>query len=258
MKEYQAVRQAEKRGSQTADYYLALPYHDLSGHNQQQWAIRGRTYAYLEKKILPDLKASASKGLRVLDLGAGNGWMSYRLALLGHEPVAVDLLTSDMDGLGAAVHYQGVLKNLFPRFQAELDHLPFVENQFDVAVFNASFHYSENYRETLREVVRCLRPRGKVIIADTPWYSRDESGRTMVRERQAYFTKLYGFPSDGIASMEYLTDERLDELASGFGLKWQIFTPFYGVGWAMRPFIAKLKNKREPSRFRIYVAEVAK
>jgi SAM-dependent methyltransferase len=194
--------------------------------------------------------------MKILDLGAGNGWMSYRLALRGHQPVAIDLLTSDQDGLGAAVHFRKDLPVLFPRFQAELDRLPFVDGQFHLAIFNASLHYSEDYELTLRETIRCLRAKGIIIIADTAWYRRDESGRQMLAERHQAYLSQYGFASDSIRSLEYLTDERLRTLEKRLGLRWQIHSPFYGVRWAMRPLVAKVGGRRKPSRFRIYVAEV--
>lgn len=258
MREYQIVREAEGRGSSNPEYYLALPYEDLSARNRGQWAIRAQTYRFLERKILPELESRAGRNLDIVDLGAGNGWMSYRLSLRGHSLVAVDLLASQLDALAAAGHYRSILPKLFPRFQAELDSLPFAGNQFDLAVFNASFHYSEDYVETLSEAIRCLRPGGTVIIADTAWYTCEESGGQMLRERQQLFTQRYGFPSDAIASLEFLTDARLAALEKHFGIRWRTYSPFYGLRWATRPLIAKLKGKREPSRFRIYVAEVAK
>jgi hypothetical protein len=103
-----------------------------------------------------------------------------------------------------------------------------------------------------------VRPGGAIIIADTAWYSREESGEEMLAERRKSFVARYGFPSDGIRSLEYLTDRRLASLEREFGIHWQTYTPFYGWRWAMRPFLAKLKRKREPSRFQIYVAEVAR
>jgi SAM-dependent methyltransferase len=258
MREYQIVRTAEGRGSDSDDYYLALPYRDLSGHNQSQWTIRARTFQYFERQILPPLETSQRNRLTILDLGAGNGWMSYRLALRGHKVCAVDLLNNENDGLAAAVHYSQELPELFPRFQAELDCLPFEDSQFDLAVFNASFHYSENYVQTLGEAVRCVRPGGSIVIADTAWYRREECGQQMIAERRNAFTYKYGFPSNALQSQEYLTDQLLASLAAEFGIRWQVHSPSYGVRWALRPWIAKLKGKREPSRFRIYVAEVGK
>jgi SAM-dependent methyltransferase len=258
LQEYRTVREAEGRGSSNSEYYLSLPYADVSGHNQAQWKIRAKTFDHLNHIILAELESRTSRKLDILDLGAGNGWLSYRLGLRGHQPVAVDVNTSAFDGLAATVHYRQKLPRLFPCFQAELDCLPFADGQFDLAIFNASFHYSENYGSTLAETIRCLRPGGSVVIADTAWYTRDDSGRKMLAERRQAFTEQFGFPSDAITSQEYLTDERLSALATQFGLHWRRHSPYYGLRWAMRPLVAKLRRKREPSRFRIYVAEVAK
>jgi SAM-dependent methyltransferase len=257
-KEYQAVRAGEGRGSENSEYYLALPYRDLSGRNEFQWAIRARTFQYIENGILTAIGTAPPGGMKILDLGAGNGWMSYRLAQRKHRPVAVDLLTNAQDGLGAAVHFEPRLPALFPRFQAELDRLPFADDQFDLAIFNASFHYAEDYGRTLGEAIRCLRLGGNVIIADTAWYSNDRSGQRMLAERRQEFIAKYGFASNSVQSQEYLTDERLASLEKRFRLHWKVYSPFYGFRWAMRPWLAKLRGRREPSRFRIYVAEIQK
>ncbi len=144
-KDYEHIRTAEGRGSQDADYYLALPFRDLSEKNSGQWHIRSASFQYIERYILTPLAASQIRPLRILDLGAGNGWMSYRMALRGYSPVAVDLLVNNYDGLGAATHFSLRLHSLFPRVLAELDHLPFPNATSDVTLFNASFHYSEDY-----------------------------------------------------------------------------------------------------------------
>jgi SAM-dependent methyltransferase len=141
-----------------------------------------------------------------------------------------------------------------PRFQAELQNLPFCNDQFDAAVFNASFHYSEDYEKTLIEVLRCLKRGGRLIIMDTPWYSSEPSGEQMVAERHALFERKYETASDSIKSMEFLTDARLHRLEQVLSIEWRIHRPWYGWRWAMRPWIAKLLGRREPSQFRIYVA----
>lgn len=248
--EYERIRAAEGRGSQNEEFYLALPYQDTSGRNSQQWKIRSKSYDFLIRHVLKPLPGRGS----ILDLGAGNCWMSFRLTLFGYSLVAVDLLTNANDGLGAAGHFNKHLSTPIPRFQAEATCLPFGDEQFDVIVFNASFHYAEDYEATLGEALRCLKPAGKVIISDTPWYSREESGRQMIVERQAAFRQRFGTPSDSVKSLEFLTDERLQGLEEKFSIRWTVHRPWYGWKWAMRPWIARLRGRREPSRFRMYVA----
>lgn len=248
--DYERIRAAEGRGSEGAEFYLALPYKDTSGRNSHQWEIRSRSYDFLIKHLLKPLHGRGS----ILDLGAGNCWMSFRLAHLGYGMVAVDLLTNENDGLGAAEHFHKHLSIPIPRFQAEAAHLPFRDAQFDVIIFNASFHYAEDYEAALSEALRCLKPGGRVIISDTPWYSREESGRQMVAERHAAFRQRFDSASNSLKSQEFLTDERLQGLEDSCSIRWTIHRPWYGWKWALRPWIARIRGRREPSSFRMYVA----
>jgi SAM-dependent methyltransferase len=250
MEDYAQIRESEGRGSDSDDFYLGLPYRDTSGGSRGQWQMRARSYDYLVRYLLDD----TPRGGRILDLGAGNCWLSYRLALAGYRPCAVDLITNDRDGLGAARHYQTRLPKRFPRFQAEISRLPFADEQFDVAVFNASFHYVEDYEASLREAMRCVKTGGMVIVSDTPWYAREESGRQMIAERRAVFLQSHGTAADSIATLGYLTDERLRRMEDALSIHWNVHRPWYGLRWAIRPLVAKLRGRREPSRFRLYAA----
>ena len=258
IREYEIVRAKEGWGSNSAAFYLALPHKDLTNRNPWVWKIRSRSFLYTEGEILPALERQWKNPLTILDLGAGNGWLSYRLSLRGHFPIAVDLLTNELDGLGAASHYSEKLAKLFPRFQAELDRLPFADACCDCVIFNASIHYSEDYSRTVGEAVRCLRPGGTILIVDSPWYSKEEAGQRMVQERRSDFKERFGFLSAGLASLDYLTDERLSALNAQFGIRWTVHRPWYGFRWAMRPWVAKWKGKREPAEFRIYAGELRK
>lgn len=252
IEDYERIRVSEGRGSDSEDFYLGLPYRDSTGRNRGQWQIRARSYDYLVRNLLES--SGCDRHGRILDLGAGNGWMSYRLALAGYRPCAVDLLTNDMDGLGAARHYQARLPQRFPCFQAEIRRLPFADEQFDAAVFNASFHYAEDYEATVREAMRCVRKGGMVIISDTPWYAREESGRQMLAERRAAFLRRHGTAADSIATLGYLTDARLRTMEDALSIHWDVHRVWYGLRWAMRPLLATLRCRRESSRFRLYVA----
>jgi ubiquinone/menaquinone biosynthesis C-methylase UbiE len=244
--DYAAIRHAEGRGSEDPAYYRALPFADLSGRNLAQWRIRAATYRYFESRLLPPA------GLDILDLGAGNGWLSYRLAARGHRPVAVDIFTDARDGLAAAQQY-----GQFPLVEAEFDCLPFADSQFDLAIFNASLHYSTDYRQTLAEAIRCLRPSGRIFVLDSPLYRRRKHGDMMRAERRAQFQAQYGFPSDALPILEFLYKAQLPELASQLRLTWRIHQPWYGWRWHLRPIRAALTGKRPPSRFCILEARLS-
>ena len=247
--DYETVRRAEGRGSPSANYYRALPFKDLSGHFAADWAIRARSYNVLVKNVLTHLQDPLERSLRIIDLGAGNGWLSNRLAAQGDRVIAVDLLVNDQDGLGAWKYYD----QSFTLVQAEYNHLPIMDRYADAVIFNASFHYSEDYAKTLAEALRVLSKEGRIVIMDSPVYRRAASGEKMVEERQTEFKKKHGFASDNLQSENYLTYARLDELAERLHVTWKIMTPFYGLGWTFRPVVAMLLRRREPAKFHLIV-----
>jgi len=245
LEDYRTIRCAEGRGSTDAEYYRALPYRDLSGKNSAQWTIRGKSYRYFERKILAHRERETGRALDVLDLGAGNCWMSHRLALRNHRPVALDIFTDALDGLAAARHYG----RRFARVEAEFDALPFRSSSFDLAIFNASIHYSTDYRRTLNELRRCLRPAGHFVIIDSPVYRLPEHGERMCAERHNEFEKRYGFRSDALSSLEYFDEPMIAKLADELKIQWSVHRPWYGWKWWSRPWKARLLNRRPPSRF---------
>ena len=242
--DYGRIRSAEGRGSEESDYYRALPFADLTGKNSDQWRIRARTFQYFARHVLRPQRS------KVLDLGAGNCWLSYRLAELGHQPAAVDIFSDSRDGLRAARHYPFQ----FSLVEADFDRLPFANSSFDLVVFNASFHYSNDYARTLAEARRCLRPEGRVVILDSPVYKFPEHGERMRAERQVFFEKQHGFRSEALGSIEFLDEPTLNKLARDLRLNWRIHRPWYGFAWMLRPCKARLTGRRPPSRFWILEA----
>jgi hypothetical protein len=76
----------------------------------------------------------------------------------------------------------------------------------------------------------------------------------MIAERRAYFRDRFCTASDSVESQEFLTGERLHSLEEALSIRWTVHSPWYGWRWAMRPWVARLRKLREPSKFRIYVA----
>ena len=239
LEDYGRIRSAEGRGSDESGYYRALPFADITGRNADQWRIRARTFRHFARRVL------SGQRLKILDVGAGNCWLSYRLAELHHQPVAVDIFSDPRDGLRAARHYPVS----FPLVEADFDRLPLASASFDLVVFNASFHYSPDYARTLAEARRCLRTEGRVVILDSPVYKRSAHGEQMRAERQVFFERQHGFLSEALGSIEFLDEPMLRDLARDLKLTWRVHKPWYGFGWMLRPWKARIAGRRPPSRF---------
>ncbi|MEO8727674.1 MAG: hypothetical protein ABI383_16295, partial [Acidobacteriaceae bacterium] len=58
VRQYEDIRRQEGRGAASAEYYLALPFRDLSGKFSRQWRVRAQTYRYLLAELLPRLRSA--------------------------------------------------------------------------------------------------------------------------------------------------------------------------------------------------------
>ena len=72
LEDYRHIRHAEGRGSDTSDYYTALPQCPATDPNSSMWAMRAKTFSYFVENILKPLETSAGSPLDVVDLVAGN------------------------------------------------------------------------------------------------------------------------------------------------------------------------------------------
>ncbi len=251
LRRYRTVRRAEHWGASEPAYYRALPFEDISGRQIDIWRIRAQSYQVLVQRIVAPLRVEHKRPLRVLDVGAGNGWLAHRLASDGDHVVALDLDDDPRDGLGAHHHYGDPCS--FVPVQAGFDHLPYVEETFDLVVFNGALHYSTAYEATLAESLRVLTPRGRLTIIDSPFYRRRGSGEAMVRERDAAFRERLGVVCEAgrrtPANEAFLTRRQLGRLGHGLGVAWRVRKPWYGWRWALRPLAQRLRGRREPVRF---------
>ncbi len=134
---------------------------------------------------------------------------------------------------------------IFSRAFRPIRSSPFEDGQFDVAIFNASLHYSTSYTRTIREAMRCLRPGGFILIADSPTFD-DEAADEATRDERARRFEFDGMGSS-LSSRQYLTPAGLDELST-LGIRWTEHRPWLGI----RPWIARIMRRREPSQFYLY------
>jgi SAM-dependent methyltransferase len=251
---YGAHRASEGRGYAPAEL-RALPYL-RSGPLAKQWAVRARTFDAFVAHVLHPAAHAIGRPPRVLDLGAGNGWLCWRASLENSPAVALDIRDDDVDGLGATTCYLDGGVARFERIVGTFQSLPLAAAQFDVVVFNASLHYATDLAVALGEARRVMRRGARVAILDSPFYERDIDGDAMVAEKRAGASRQFGSRADVLLSLpfiEYLTVGRLESASSGLGLAWRRHRVSYPVWYEARPIVARLRRKRTPSRFDLWV-----
>jgi ubiquinone/menaquinone biosynthesis C-methylase UbiE len=247
--EYGAHRASEGRAHSVTELH-ALPYL-RSGPLAKQWSVRARTFDAFMSRVVRPVARTLDRPLRLLDLGAGNAWLSWRVALEGGECVAVDIRDDRVDGLGAASTY--VAARRFERVVASFDALPLSAGYFDVVVFNASVHYAVDLDVVLREARRVARGGGRIVILDSPFYGRDADGAAMVDEKRRQASQRFGARADALTALpfiEYLTAQRLASASNG--AQWQRHRVTYPLWYELRPLVARLRGRRRPSRFDLW------
>jgi SAM-dependent methyltransferase len=111
----------------------------------------------------------------VADLGAGTGWLSYRLAQIGYPVLAVDASRDADWGLGAAErHY--LPRVPFALAQGSLEHPPLRGNRLALIILNASLHYALDLEGALSRIASALEPGGRLVVLDSPIARRPRPG----------------------------------------------------------------------------------
>jgi methylase of polypeptide subunit release factors len=243
--QYQRVRADEGWGGMSAAYYQRLPEVDVTDRQHAIWSLRQQHYQAFIHRILMPLEQKQPGPLAILDVGAGNGWLSNQLSARGHHVAAIDINTDIRDGLGAHVNYEC----RFLSIQAEFERLPFIAGQADLVVFNGAFHYAPDDRTVLSEALRVLKPSGQIILMDSPCYSDPASGAAMLHEHEQAVLHRYGFAMHAPTGVGYLTWQRLDELVAGLGCARRITWTVPAWRRSLRRARARLRMKREAAQF---------
>lgn len=258
---YRRVRQCEGWGG-AASYYLGLPF-DSDGRHRNIWKIRARSYRAAIGALtsrFPDMKRVDEwnkRSLRILEVGAGNGWFSWRMAEAGHVVLATDVSLDAEDGLGAIARYARpcpALHDRLTRALADMEELALDDGQFDVVVANASLHYARSLPRAVAEAHRVLQPGGRFLVLDSPVFDEARSGNEMVRERRRRQEERLGAcfadPTTG-----YLIETEFVAMLEGAGFRVDIERPFEGIPRLLRRGARSLRGLTSPARFPVFVAE---
>ena len=246
LQQYAVVRRQDRHRGRPRSFYRDLPNVGRDDPDAVLWAVRQSSYAHLTQRVLPRL---GDRKLRILDVGAGNGWLSSRLAEKGHRLVAVDCSDADDDGLGAYKMHDADYVSV----QAHFDHLPFAPAQFDAVLFNGSLHYAADPEVTLRRALRLINPGGLMAVLDSPMFTFTGAGEQMRVAMTERFARDYGLEHIVWPGTGYLTFRGLSEVANAVGWRSAFIPSSGGVMWALGRWWAGVKLRRQPARFGVWV-----
>ncbi len=101
-------------------------------------------------------------GNTAADIGAGTGFMTEGLLRKGLQVIAVDQSSAMLDVLKKKfAHYQGLDCRV-----GESENLPIVDASVHYVFANMYLHHVESPQTTIMEMVRILKPGGKLVITD--------------------------------------------------------------------------------------------
>lgn len=114
---------------------------------------------------------AVKKGMKILDLGCGNGELCLRLARMGAEVYGIDY---SRDGIMLAKELiksaQEKERKRIHLYQMDAGKLSFPNNFFDRVVSLDVFEhiYPEVLQNVINEIVRVMKPKGKLVIETAP------------------------------------------------------------------------------------------
>jgi ubiquinone/menaquinone biosynthesis C-methylase UbiE len=107
------------------------------------------------------LDYAGTRGLRVLDVGCGQGIDVYRYAAAGADAVGVDLTPRHVELARLHTAAMGVTATIV---EGDAEALPFPDASFDRVSSNGVLHHTPNMAQALKEIRRVLKPGGETRI----------------------------------------------------------------------------------------------
>ncbi|TDD68216.1 SAM-dependent methyltransferase [Jiangella aurantiaca] len=158
-------------------------YHDWESQTyDDKWSISfdERCISYARDRFTAVAGSEGWPYGRALEIGAGTGFFSLNLRQAGAlSDVTVTDISPGM--VGAARRNARQLGFEIAGEVADAEKLPFPDETFDVVVGHAVIHHLPDVEQAFREMLRVLRPGGRVVICGEPTKYGDRIARALSR-----------------------------------------------------------------------------
>lgn len=104
------------------------------------------------------------KDMTVVDLGAGDGYLSRGIAHLVRKVIAVDISKEMLSQLERKAYKKGI-QNI-KLLESDGNDVPIKDSSIDMVCSNMYLHHMEHPNEAIKEINRILKPGGIVFLAD--------------------------------------------------------------------------------------------
>jgi trans-aconitate methyltransferase len=245
--QYLAAREKEGR-LYGMDQVRRLPNVRRSDPYYEEWKLRRKSAARFVKYLCLE-----SRCTRILEVGCGNGWFANYILqnyFLAHPPSAplpsFQLLGQDINAFELKL-----AEEAFPdkRLKWTNENIFSITGEFDLIVFNASFHYFSEITALLAHLDEQLAAHGDIHILDSPFYETMEELKAARQRTEKYFSGL-GYPRLASIYTPHLYSE-LEEL--GFGTfyrpkKRNLFQKLFRIRSSPFPWLVYQKGSARPAK----------
>ncbi|PZF81619.1 class I SAM-dependent methyltransferase [Jiangella anatolica] len=194
-------------------------YHDWEAQTyDDKWSISfdERCVTYARDRFVAAAGTDGWPYDRALEIGAGTGFFSLNLRQAGVlsevtvtdiSPGMVEAAKRNARGLGFEIDGE----------VADAEKLPFPDESFDLVVGHAVIHHLPDVEQAFREMLRVLRPGGRVVICGEPTKYGDKVARALSRATWWATTRATHLP--GLRSSWARPQEELDESSRAAALE---------------------------------------
>jgi 2-polyprenyl-3-methyl-5-hydroxy-6-metoxy-1,4-benzoquinol methylase len=177
-----AIRAAENRARLDRSAYEELPFAAAVARDPE-WRLRRHDIAVLSKRL------ASAPPLRILDVGAWNGWLSHRLAARGHAVTAVDYFADAYDGLGARRLYSTTWRAI----QMDIADLSLLDETYDLVVLNRCVQFFTDPVAYVASAQQRVAAGGSLVLTGLHFFRAPGAKARQVAALRRHYHEKYSF-----------------------------------------------------------------